>query len=226
MPVKTGLGFVEKIKIWLISILAYCVIRGLGSTLRWEVHGLEPYHAMVAEGRQLIGVFWHGRILAASYFFRNHGFVIMTSRHRDGDYIASVIHQLGFGSARGSSSRGSIGALAEMLQYLRDGRNVAFTIDGPRGPRYVAKPGATWLASKSGCPMFPFNISVEKKWVLQSWDHFQIPKPFSRIVLLVGTPIYAKPGASEEELKAAQQELQCSLEDLLERGDSYWSSKK
>jgi lysophospholipid acyltransferase (LPLAT)-like uncharacterized protein len=221
-----ALSVSERLKIWLLSTLAYWVIRTLGSTLRWEVHGIEPYYAMVAEGRQLIGVFWHGRILAASYFFRNHGFVVMTSRHRDGDYIAAVIHRFGFGSARGSSSRGSKAALAEMLSYLSSGRNVAFTIDGPRGPRYVAKPGATWLAAKSACPMFPFNISAEKKWTLRSWDHFQIPKPFSRIVLLVGTPIYVKPDGDEDTLGAAQQELQRSLEDLLKRGDSYWNSRK
>ncbi len=213
-----------RIKIWLASVAAYFVIRVLGGSLRWEVHGMEAYDRMVAERKPFIGAFWHGRILPASYFFRNQGFVVMTSPHRDGDYIAAVIHRLGFGSARGSSRRGSKGAAVEMLGYLRSGRKVALTIDGPLGPRYVAKQGATWLASKTGCPIFPFNIAAEKKWVLRSWDHFQIPKPFSRAVLLMGAPIYVRQDAGEGELDAAQRELQRSLEDLLVRSDSFWTA--
>lgn len=214
---------IEKLKVWLFSTLAYCVVRSIGSTLRWDVYGMESYNTMMVQHSPLIGVFWHGRILASTCYFRNTGFVVMTSRHRDGDYIASVIHRFGFGSARGSSTRGSRSALVELLQYLRNGRSVAFTIDGPRGPRYVAKPGAAWLASKSGCPMFPFSISAKKKWVLHSWDHFQIPKPFSRMVLVMGAPIYVKPDADEEELKAAQEQLQRALDELRERTDSYWN---
>jgi hypothetical protein len=216
----------EKLKVWLFSILAYCIIRAIGSTLRWQEQGWEHHEAIKAAGKTFIVVFWHGRILPSICWWRNRGIVVMTSQHRDGEYIAAVIQRFGCGCARGSSTRGSRGALVEMLRWLRNGRDVAFTIDGPRGPRYVAKPGATWLASRSGCPILPFNISAERKWVLRSWDHFQIPKPFSRAVIIVGTPIYVKSGADEEELEKAQHELQRSLEDLLERADSYWSTKK
>jgi lysophospholipid acyltransferase (LPLAT)-like uncharacterized protein len=215
----------EKLKVWLFSILAYCVIRAIGSTLRWQEQGWNQYEAIKAAGKTFILVFWHGRILPSICWWRNRSIVVMTSQHRDGEYIAAVNRRFGFGSARGSSTRGSRGALVEMLQWLHNGWDVAFTVDGPRGPRYVAKPGATWLASRSACPILPFNISAERKWVLRSWDHFQIPKPFSRAVIIVGAPIYVKSGADEKELEKAQHELQRSLEDLLERADSYWNTK-
>ncbi len=213
-------------KVWLFSVAASCVIRIIGSTLRWEEQGWYQHEAIKAAGKTFIGAFWHGRILASICWWRDRDIVVMTSRHRDGDYIAAVIRRFGFRSARGSSTRGSRGALVEMLHWLRNGRDVAFTIDGPRGPRYVAKPGATWLASRSGSPIIPFNISAERKWVLRSWDHFQIPKPFSRVVIIVGTPLYVKADAGEEELEAAQRELQHSLEGLLERADSYWDARR
>ena len=116
--------------------------------------------------------------------------------------------------------------MLNMYHELKRNRDVAFTIDGPLGPRYVAKPGAVWLASKSGAPIYPFNISPERKWVFRSWDHFQVPKPFTRVVILMGDPIIVKPQATQEELDQAQQLLQHALEDLLNRGDAYWLPSK
>lgn len=146
----------------------------------------------------------------------------MTSRNRDGDYIARVIKRFGYQPARGSSSRGSLGATIECLRGMKNGRDLGITIDGPRGPRYIAKPGAAYLARKSGNPVLPFNISVKKKWTLNSWDHFQIPQPFSRAVLVAGNPIYVDANATEEEIQAAEQEIQRSLDALRIRGDSWW----
>jgi lysophospholipid acyltransferase (LPLAT)-like uncharacterized protein len=157
-----------------------------------------------------------------TYFFRNRGIVVMTSRNRDGEYIARVIKRFGYSAARGSSSRGAKSALVEMIQELRRNKDVAFTIDGPRGPRYVAKPGAVWIAAKTGDAIFPFHMTPERSWVLRSWDHFHFPKPFSRVLVLMGKPIYVKEHATEEDMAAAQNALQRSLEDLLHRGDSYW----
>ena len=150
----------------------------------------------------------------------------MTSRHKDGEYITRVIRRFGYGAARGSSSRGGKRALVEMIRQLRGNKDVGFTIDGPRGPRYVAKPGAVWIASKTGNAIFPFHISAEKKWVLPSWDHFLIPKPFTRARVLMAPPIYVKPGASEQELEDAQRLLQQVLDEIRLRGDSHWDGDK
>ncbi len=173
----------------------------------------------------MILTFWHGRIFMATYYFRKRGIVVMSSRNRDGEYIARVIEQFGYRAARGSSSRGSRGATIECLRAIQNGRDLGITIDGPRGPRYVAKPGAAYLARKSGNPVVPFNISVEKKWVMRSWDHFQIPRPFSRAIVLIGNPIYVDANATEEQMDAVEIQIQRSLDNLRDRSDSWWGGE-
>ena len=218
-------GPLHRILVWVISSLGYLVIRVICSTVRWQVEGLEHYRSILDGGRRIIYAFWHGRILMATYYWRNHEIVVMTSRSREGDYIARLIKHFGHGAARGSSSRGSRRALVEMIRELRQNRDVAFTIDGPRGPRYIAKPGAAWLAAKTGHAVMPFNISCRSAWVLSSWDRFQIPKPFTRALVSIGEPVTVHPEASEQEVDAAHRRIQESLDALRRRGDSYWGKQ-
>ena len=101
-----------------------------------------------------------------------------------------MVERLGYGTAQGSSSRGGLKGLVVMAQRLREGRDVAFTIDGPRGPRYVAKPGPVMLARKTGCPIVVFHAGLENAFTLEhSWDLLQVPRPFSRGVVAVGGEI-------------------------------------
>ena len=219
---KVALTRIDRFKIRLISGVGYWAIRIVCSTLRWQVEGWENFTVIHASGKRVIGVFWHGRIFMSGYFWRNYGFVVMVSQNKDGDYVARLMPRLGYGVARGSSSRGGRRALLEMIRVLRQNGDVAFTIDGPRGPRYVAKPGAAYLGWKTGNGIMAFNISVKKKWVLKSWDHFQIPMPFTQALVIIAPPIYVKPGASEEEIRSAEEQIQRSLDDLRERGDRHW----
>jgi lysophospholipid acyltransferase (LPLAT)-like uncharacterized protein len=218
-------SFRERLKLRIVSSLGYWAIRVIGSTLRWQVEDWENYESIHASGKRIVAAFWHGRLFAAGYYFRNRGFVVMISRNRDGEYVAHISRRLGYGAARGSSSRGSRGAIVEMLRALKRREDVAFTLDGPRGPRYVAKPGAAYLAWKSGNPLMPFSISLEKKWILGSWDHFQIPKPFSRAVVMIAPPIHIPPQATEEEISHAEEELQRALIELRDRGDTRWGGE-
>ena len=220
---KSKLSWARRFKVWLISEAGYWVIRLVGSTLRWKIVGWEHHEAIKKESKQIINAFWHDRIFAGTYFFRNRGIVVMTSQNKDGDYIARTIRRFGYQAARGSSSRGGSRALAEMIRQLKRNSGVAFTMDGPRGPRYVAKPGAIWLASRSGNPILPFNLSAKNKWVFSSWDRFQFPKPFSQVLLLIGPPQYVKAEATEEELAQARLRLQSELDRLVRCGDSFWA---
>jgi lysophospholipid acyltransferase (LPLAT)-like uncharacterized protein len=215
----------ERAKISLVSSLGYWVIRIVCGTLRWEVRDQRNLESVHASGKRVIFAFWHGRIFPGTYYFRNRGIVVMTSNNRDGEYIARVIQRFGYGAARGSSTRGSHGATVELLRALKAKMDVAFTVDGPTGPRYVAKPGAAYVAWKSGNPVLPFNVSVEKKWVMRSWDHFVVPKPFSRALVLVGDPIYIDPDADEDGIREAEIRLQHSLEELRDRSDSWWGGE-
>ena len=150
----------------------------------------------------------------------------MTSQNYDGEYITRCIQKQGYGAARGSSSRGGLKALAEMAHYLRKGRDVCFTVDGPRGPRYQAKPGPVLLARKTGDPVFCFHISLEKKIQLKSWDLAQIPLPFTRAIVFKAPPIYVSRNADEREVTQKICEVQRVLDQMRTRGESYWENKK
>jgi lysophospholipid acyltransferase (LPLAT)-like uncharacterized protein len=199
----------------------YLLIRVIGRTVRWEIEGWENWEAATREGRQPIYAFWHDRVFLATYFWRGREIVVMTSQSFDGEYIARFIQRFGYGASRGSSTRGGIGALVEMVRLMRAGKPTAFTIDGPKGPRHVAKPGATLLAKKTGNAVLPFCITPAKCWTINSWDRFQIPKPFTRALVTIAPPLFVAPAAGEEIVNAAQAELQAALDAMVKRGEEW-----
>ena len=142
------------------------------------------YDAIVASGRQPIFAFWHGRILGGLYYFRDRGIVVITSQNFDGEWIARIIERFGFGTARGSTSRGGARALVQLRRDLAAGRPVGFTVDGPRGPARVAQPGAVWLAGATGHPILPFHVEADRFWEAPSWDRTQVPKPFATVAVV------------------------------------------
>jgi len=127
-----------------IAAGAYPLIRALGATLRWRVEGRDHLEGVAAAGHQPIMAFWHGRILPAAYYFRRRGIVVITSENFDGEWIAGIIERFGYGTARGSTSRGGRRALLQLVRDMAAGKPAGFTVDGPRGPARVAQPGAVW----------------------------------------------------------------------------------
>jgi lysophospholipid acyltransferase (LPLAT)-like uncharacterized protein len=212
----------DRFKAWWIGWIGFFVISAIGRTVRWQSTGDSHLDAIYKTGNRAIFTFWHGRIFPATYYWRNRGIVVMTSMNRDGEAIAQCIQRFGYGAARGSSSRGGFRALAEMAREIRKGRDAGFTIDGPRGPRYIAKQGPVLLAFKTGAAIFCFHISMRRKIQLKSWDEFQIPIPFTRAIVLEAAPIWAPPDASEERLRDLHQQMQDTLDDLRKKGDSWW----
>jgi hypothetical protein len=210
------------LKSWLIGWIGTIAIAVIGRTVRWESEGDSHLDDIYKSGQRAIFTFWHGRIFPSTYYWRNRGIVVMTSMNRDGDAIAQCIRRFGFGAARGSSSRGGFRALAEMAREIRKGHDAAFTIDGPRGPRYVAKQGPVLLAMKTGAAIFCFHISMKHKIQLKSWDEFQIPLPFTRAIVLKAEPIWVPPDASEEVLRNLHQQMQTALDKLRNEGDTRW----
>lgn len=136
----------------------------------------------------------------------------MVSRSFDGEYIARIIEKLGFAAVRGSSSRGGAGAVLGMKSVLETGESVAFTIDGPRGPKYVAKPGPVALAKATGLPMAAFYVALSNAWILNSWDEFMIPKPFSAALVRLSRKMPVPPDADEVQMREHHAQLQSSLE--------------
>ena len=214
----------RRIQIPFIAAAVFSVIRVLGPTLRYEVLGWRHAEGVHASGKRIIWAFWHRVILPIVWWHRNHGTVVMNTTAFDGQWTRKVIEWLGFGTAQGSSSRGGLRGLAVMARRLEEGVDCAFTIDGPRGPRYVAKPGPVMLARKTGCPVMVFHIGVERgKTFTQTWDHFLLPKPFSRTVILFAPPIYVPADADQQMLEAKHAEMQRELERVRDIAESWFS---
>lgn len=214
----------RRIQIPVIAAAVYTVIRVLGPTLRFEILGSERTEREYSSGNRIIWAFWHRVIIPIAWWARNRGIVVMNTTAFDGQWTRKVIERLGFGTAQGSSSRGGLRGLAVMAQRLAQGTDCAFTIDGPRGPRYVAKPGPVMLARKTGCPIVVFHIGVERgKTFEKTWDHFLLPKPFSRAVIIFSLPIFVPLDASADTMQAKHAEMQRELERLRDIGESWFT---
>jgi lysophospholipid acyltransferase (LPLAT)-like uncharacterized protein len=215
----------QRMQIPAIAWVVWAVIRTLGPTIRFELLG---GHKAGREYRPdlppHIHAFWHRCILSAAWKFRNRNVVLMNTTNFDGQWTRKVIERLGFGTAQGSSTRGGLRGLAVMAQRLEEGLDVAFTIDGPRGPRYVAKPGPVMLARRTGRSIIVFHIGLERAWTLRkTWDLFQIPKPFTRAVVVISPPIEVAEDVNREGLEEKHQEMQKMLERVRDVAETWFS---
>jgi lysophospholipid acyltransferase (LPLAT)-like uncharacterized protein len=201
----------QRIILRLIIGAGYWFIRLVGPTLRVCVSREEGAQQTVGQ-RPLIGSFWHACIIPATYMCRNLGVRVMSSNSYDGEYMGRIIRKFGFVAVKGSSSRNAIRALLGLRRALEEKWSVAFTLDGPRGPRYKVKPGPVALGRSSGVPLTMFHMAVDKAWVLNSWDKLIIPKPFSRVLMRFGRLIEIPRDASEQDIDRYQCELQAALD--------------
>jgi len=192
----------------LIAGLGAPLLRVLCATWRIELIGGER-PAAGRGGPPFVLATWHGRILPSVWFWRGRGMVVVISENFDGEWIARIVARFGYGTARGSSSRGGARALRQLVRAARQAPT-AFTVDGPRGPAGVVQPGAVWLAQATGQPLVPFHAEADRHWTVRSWDRTQIPKPFARVVMAVGEPLAV---AADADLDAARQTLEVRLRD-------------
>jgi lysophospholipid acyltransferase (LPLAT)-like uncharacterized protein len=205
----------QRIVLRIIIAAGYWFIRLIGPTLRVCVSREEGAQQSIDE-RPLIVSFWHACMIPATYICRNIGVRVMSSYSYDGEYMGRIIRRFGFVAVKGSSSRNAVRALLGLRRALEEGWTVAFTLDGPRGPRYKVKPGPVSLARSSGVPLSMFHIAVDRAWVLNTWDRLMIPKPFSRVLMRFGKLIPVPSDATDEEVERYQQELQVSLDRVRE----------
>jgi lysophospholipid acyltransferase (LPLAT)-like uncharacterized protein len=196
----------------------YSLIRSIGRSLSFETEGKEHLESIAAAGGVPIYSTWHDRIFLGTYHLQKQGIVFLTSQSFDGEYIARFLQRFGFGVIRGSSTRGGARGLVQMVRELKRGVPMGFTVDGPKGPRYVAKPGPILLAKKTGEPILPFIVEPSRFSTVGSWDKLQIPHPFARAKVIFGEPIYVTQTAGDEELERKLRELQAALDGLTKRG--------
>jgi lysophospholipid acyltransferase (LPLAT)-like uncharacterized protein len=217
-------SFLQRLSLALASWFVPALIAVISCTLRvcfnWEegsIGSLDNVHPGIYP-------FWHRCVFPSAWIFRKRQLAVMTSRSLDGEYIARVIQRLGFVPIRGSSSRAGQRALLEMQTFVNEGRGAAFTIDGPRGPRYVAKRGPVYLAKATGVPITPFYVAVERKWTLNSWDRFVIPIPFSRALVQVAPKIYVPREADDSLIESKYQTMQSELERITKIAEGHFSA--
>jgi lysophospholipid acyltransferase (LPLAT)-like uncharacterized protein len=203
----------QRIVLFLVSWIGFLAIRLIGPTLRWKVE-IEEGGPDSERVHPSIKVFWHRCVFPATWWYRKRGIAVMTSSSFDGEYIARIIEKFGFSAVRGSSTRGAVRALLGMHKVIEQDHSVAFTIDGPRGPVYVAKPGPVLLARNTGVPIYCFHIAIEKAWTFNSWDRFMVPKPFSRALLRVGRLIHVPRDLSGDALQQYHTEMQATLDRI------------
>jgi lysophospholipid acyltransferase (LPLAT)-like uncharacterized protein len=202
------------------------LLQGLYATLR-PVYVQRHFERRVWQDEQpVVLAFWHGRMLYFVHLYRHTRFTALVSQSKDGEFISQVLKQFGIHATRGSSSRGGARGLLEIVKRARHGYHIAFTPDGPRGPRYQVQPGIVAVAKQTGAPILPVTYNAQWKKVLRSWDGFVVPLPFSRVVVVYGEPIYVPPGASAAIVHTKRQEVEDSLQRITELADSYFRGRR
>lgn len=192
-----------------VPAIAPHVVRGLMSTCTTRVLGRDVKEKVVDGNGGFVGVVWHKNFLFALDFFRGRKIVVMVSRSKDGELVARALHRLGYRTVRGSSSRGGPQALAELTDLVRSGWGSAIVADGPRGPAQQAKIGCVLAGRNSGAPLIPWGCHAEPNIMAKNWDRTVIPKPFARITVAFGDPIFVPAGADRQTCE--------SMRDLVDR---------
>ncbi len=195
------------------------VVRGLHATLRVDVRGTEHYERLRAAGQPVIFAVWHGRMLTPVWWHRAEGIVVLVSEHADGEALARIMGGLGFGSVRGSSTRGGVRGLKGLVRAGRERHDLAITPDGPRGPARQVKPGLMAAAQLAGAAVVPLSAASTPNWTLSSWDRFVIPRPRAKVYLEYGPPIRIPADADDGERARRRAEVQIALDALTERVD-------
>ncbi|MEA2560012.1 MAG: hypothetical protein QOH06_1516 [Acidobacteriota bacterium] len=188
-----------------LSFAAAGMIRALRATVKLRHHNDEPMRKMEQGDERFILAFWHRHLLLMPYSYRGKGISVLVSQSRDGELIARTVARLGIDSSRGSSSRGGIAGMRTLLRKAREGYDIAFTPDGPRGPASEVQPGVILAAAATGFPIQPVAVAATKAKRLNSWDRFLIPLPFARVHFVYGEPLTVErrgdPASAAAELK-------------------------
>ncbi|MDA1266961.1 MAG: lysophospholipid acyltransferase family protein [Planctomycetota bacterium] len=185
-------------------------IRYVGRKCTATELGAEHRRSLEAQGPVLIAL-WHGRSAAAAPFFGQEQTAVLVSSSEDGNVATTILGQLGYEIIRGSSSKGGVRALRQMIATLESGKHVAITPDGPRGPMHSMSPGLAFLSRATGTPVLPVGVGFDRALSLGSWDHYTVPKPGAHLVVSYQEPFLVPRKASPEELVAASSEIRLRI---------------
>ncbi len=217
-------------RLWLTagsSVLAVLIRIYLGSCRLVRVEGGDLQREALGRSRgRAVFVTWHQRMLMLARYFGPRRLTVMISQSRDGEYGARVAAKLGFANVRGSSTRGGMRALRALSKAIREGGRGGMLADGPQGPPRVAKVGTVLSARDAGVPIIPVVWAADRCWVLNSWDRYMIPKPFARVAVFYGAPIWVPPKVRGEALESCRRGLEDRLNDLTRSADAYFGAER
>jgi lysophospholipid acyltransferase (LPLAT)-like uncharacterized protein len=218
------LPFSRRLQVPILGNIAHALVRLTGPTLRYDIFGTQQIERTHASGRQCIFAFWHRGLIPLSWWARRRKIAILSGTNFDAQWAAYVTLRFGLRRVLGSSSRGGMRGIVAMAHSMADGYDAAFTADGPRGPRYVAKPGPVLLARRSGGPIICVHAFCESARTFEkAWDLFQIPYPFSRVSLIFAPPIEVPSNADREAIDSKHAEMQSMLERVRDSAESWFT---
>lgn len=214
-----GFRWRQRLLLRLIAAVGALLVRLCCATLRYD-NSAEPGGPLDANEHPMVWAFWHRCLIVATHRFQKRDIAVLTSRSFDGEIISRIIEKFGYRAVRGSSRRGALGAVLGARRELEGGRAVAFTVDGPLGPLYQAKPGPVVLSRLTGVRIIAFHIAVRRAWTLSTWDRMILPKPFSRAVVHFSAPMLVPANSDEAQMERWRNELQRTLEQVRDVAES------
>lgn len=204
-----------KIKVppWVSRILGGALASLLARSWRMQVVREDHWTKLRESNESFLFVLWHEALLPLLWRHRKQGIAIVVSEARDGEYLATYAESIGYRLVRGSSTRGAARALLGAVRELEAGRPVAFTPDGPRGPRRELKQGVVAAAQRAAVHILPIHAEADRAWRFASWDRFMLPKPFARVRVVYGEPFLV--GAGTEGLARGLEDTRSAMETVV-----------
>ncbi len=205
-----------------VGLLGKFLVWFLGVSARKTIRGEKTYIRLRKNQKPVIIILWHGRILFASYFFKDRNITALVSPSRDGEIISHILLRWGYKLLRGSSSHSVVNEWKKMKRLMEKGGQLIIVADGPKGPAEKMKPGAVKLAQETGAYLVPFSYSAKNKKHLKSWDRFLLFYPFTKLIAVYGKPIKIKPGLEPPEFEKQRLLVEKHLAELEDQADNYF----
>ena len=208
----------KSIKLYLLSKIGKWIVLLLYNTNKWNIEGENNYQNLLRNNNSVIISIWHGRVLNFVKQLANNQFYALAGTHNDAEIISRICLDTGWKVIRGSSSDKGKEAFEGIVEALKiPGSLVAMTPDGPKGPAKIPKAGVIKAAKKTGVAIIPAASHCTKHWGFKNWDTFYIPKPFGRIEVIYGEPVYFKHDQSFDECLYILKEAMDKLEKLVDK---------
>lgn len=202
------------------------LVKILSSTYRLRIVDPQNEKDSIEKDGSIIYASWHQRFFPGITFFATRRpIAILISQSRDGEFASHIVNILGWHAVRGSSSKGGSVGLQQLKELAMKGYRIGHIVDGPKGPFGEVKPGLLRIAQVSGMAIVPTITSSQRKWTFRSWDRFMVPKPFSRVLIRFGEPVYIPTDLDEDEFEKKRLLIGQRMKGLYEDTDLIWADR-